>query len=157
MPGAVLAPALVLAVALAPPARSAEPCTELTALVDAAGADFPNGGAAPEERETSPLLRDAETCAVTTAISGRREYHCAWVFPYRAVDALAAFDSLNGVIEQCFPKHGPVETDQGVNHPDFYDLRQYPLDRADLSVSLKDKVALQKTYVFLRIRSTDPE
>lgn len=38
-----------------------------------------------------------------------------------------------------------------VNHPDSYDLLQFNFGPAIVSVSLKDKAALAKTYVFLRI------
>ena len=38
------------------------------------------------------------------------------------------------------------------HHPDTYALRRYETPRAEVSVSLKDKIALGRTFVFIRVQ-----
>ena len=60
---------------------------------------------------------------------------------------------LDGVTS-CFGAGAVVSSDTGVNHPDTYDLQMFRTVAGTVSVSLKDKGALQQTYVFLRIEKT---
>ena len=98
-----------------------------------------------------PPLSGAESCSMTLALSGARAYHCAWPFPFRSDDAQSAFTKINDALAQCFGDRTEAGRDQGVNHPDSYDQRQYPLDRAMVTASIKDKSAQQKTYVFIGV------
>jgi hypothetical protein len=84
-------------------------------------------------------------------LSGQRGVFCAWQFTYRAGAATAAFQALLDETAKCLgPAAGPIR-DQAVNHPDFYDLRRFLVLDAEIGISIKDKAALQQTYVFLRI------
>ena len=78
-------------------------------------------------------------------------YHCQWSHSFRSDAAQAAFDDLGETVAACFPAAKAVR-DQPVNHPDFYDLRSYDLGGTELALSLKDKAALGKTFVFLHVR-----
>lgn len=42
-----------------------------------------------------------------------------------------------------------------MNHPDSYAARRYELARAEVRLSVKDKAALGKTFVFIRVQSSD--
>jgi hypothetical protein len=65
------------------------------------------------------------------------------------MQSLDAFESLLGQVEACA---NPIAADpSSVNHPDSYDLRQFSSGVGMISVSLKDKGALNQTYVFLRV------
>ncbi len=89
-------------------------------------------------------------CDTSLGLSGTRAYHCGWAFAYRSSRASETFNMLNRDIRRCL---GPLETgmkDVHVNHPDSYDLRQYFKDGVTISLALKDKASLQKTYVLLR-------
>ncbi|SPH18005.1 hypothetical protein DEA8626_01535 [Defluviimonas aquaemixtae] len=147
----VICAVLALAVWLAGTARAAEHCGEVNALVNAARSNFQGiatGGTAP----AAPQAPDAvANCAVSPSLSGANVYHCAWQYQYRSTRAHRAFDALQGLIRDCFGNRAHMRKDQGVNHPDSYDLRQYRLDSVEMSVSIKDKAAQQATFVFLRI------
>ncbi len=72
-----------------------------------------------------------------------------WQFDYRAAEAEVAFNALLDQMRRCAPEAGTE--DQGVNHPDFYDLRLFRVEGREVGVSLKDKGALQQTLVFLTV------
>jgi hypothetical protein len=86
---------------------------------------------------------------MTMGLGGVKAYHCAWEFEYRAEVALSTFARFDTELAACFETTS--QHDQGVNHPDFYDLREYTVDGAVVRVSLKDKGALQLTYVFVAV------
>lgn len=91
---------------------------------------------------------DVVTCTQSIALGGQSQLHCGWAFAYRDAAAQAAFQAGLQQLDQCFEQTTP---DQDVNHPDFYDLRLFISDDFEIGLSLKDKAALQETYVFLRI------
>lgn len=89
------------------------------------------------------------TCSTSLDLSGARAQNCRWPFAYRAPEATEAFNAVLQATTACLDVQ-PV-SDQDVNHPDSYDLRTFHTDTAQIAVSIKDKGALQQTYVFLRI------
>ena len=91
------------------------------------------------------------TCSTSLELSGARAQNCRWPFTYRAPEATEAFDAVLKATAACLGVQ-PV-ADQDVNHPDSYDLRTFHTDTAQVAVSIKDKGALQQTYVFLRINT----
>ncbi len=93
------------------------------------------------------------TCSRSIATGGAQSVHCSWPFAYRSVAARQNFDTLLLNLAQCFDKGITVSSGQGVNHPDSYDLRLFTSDKAAITASLKDKGALQQTFVFLRAES----
>ena len=118
-------------------------CTSLKALVTEARSNF---------ADSPPVaLKGAQSCRLTRNLAAPDAYFCAWDFPYRAPKADQTFARFNQSAQTCFDDLTALDADQPVNHPDSYDLRQYRLGDINLSVSLKDKTALQKTYVFIRI------
>ncbi|MDH3665933.1 MAG: hypothetical protein OEN23_03295 [Paracoccaceae bacterium] len=97
-----------------------------------------------------PAPRGAEECGRSVNLAGQTAVHCAWAFALRAPEARAFFDGVAGSVTTCFGTEIKPIRDLGVNHPDSYDLRQYRIEDVTLSISLKDKAALGKTYVFAR-------
>ena len=88
-------------------------------------------------------------CAPSRGLGGTVALHCAWPFEYRSMQALDAFDYLLGQVAACA---NPIAADpSSVSHPDSYDMRQFSSGMGVISVSLKDKGALNQTYVFLRV------
>jgi hypothetical protein len=88
-------------------------------------------------------------CAPSRGLGGTVSLHCAWPFEYRSMQSLDAFESLLGQVAACA---NPIAADtSSVNHPDSYDLRQFSSGVGVISVSPKDKGALNQTYVFLRV------
>ena len=121
-------PLLLLAFGLASvpagAAHAADLCTEIRRLVSEADANFSDRSAA------LPVLSGAEDCGVTRSLSGPRSYHCRWAFPLRSAAAHGAFEALERSLRSCVGESAPMAGDQGVNHPDSYDLRRYRSGRA---------------------------
>ena len=134
--------ALLLLLAAPGVARAGDLCADVERLM----ADASSGFAA------SPALAEASDCEVT-ATGKKRVYQCSWEHPHRAAEAYAHYDAFVQELDGCLgPQTTPV-ADQSVNHPDFFALRRYPMPGADVSVSVKDKSALNRTFVFLRIQA----
>ncbi len=95
-------------------------------------------------------------CSASLILGGGQQVQCGWPFAYRSDEATAAFDRLNETVAACLGPDAASSRDQSVNHPDFYDLRLYHIAGRQTAVSLKDKAALQRTYVFLRISRETP-
>ena len=112
-------------------------CADLTALADGSAAEISLPSGAPG------------ICTTSLDLSGARALNCRWPFDYRAQAATDAFDTLLDATAKCLNTGGT--TDQGVNHPDSYDLRMFATPTAQISVSIKDKGALQQTFIFLRV------
>lgn len=136
-------------------AKAQDFCASIDALIDHARSGFAaiavesTGGAG--EQAASLALAGASTCRVTRQGKGRR-YHCAWAFPLRARGAANTFEAFAGQLDACLAGRATLHGDSGVNHPDSYAARRYELERAEVSLSLKDKAALGKTFVFIRVR-----
>jgi hypothetical protein len=108
----------------------------------------PNGAAG--DHDVTLTLAGASYCFVTKKPK-RNLYHCGWEFPFRAKQAYDTFDEFDRDVNDCIGQHATVHNDQSVNHPDFYALRRYETEQADVSVSVKDKSALSRTFVFIRV------
>ena len=130
-------------------------CTDIDYLIDQAQSEFakivgePNGDAG--DYSVTRTLSGASYCFVTKK-SKRNWYHCSWEFPYRAKDAFDTFDEFVREMSECIGQHATVHADQSVNHPDYYSLRRYEMEQAEVSVSVKDKVSLGRTFVFIRVQ-----
>lgn len=92
---------------------------------------------------------DAATCQTARETTGEALF-CHGEHPFRSQTALKQAKRLEAALTACF---GSVETtkDATVNHPDSYDARHFDVEGARISLSIKDKGALGKTLVFLRI------
>jgi hypothetical protein len=114
-------------------------CEDMAALGNDGGMlASPDGGAIVE-------------CTTSLQLGGEVQTQCGWPFAYRSQDAADAFTRLNDTVVDCLGTDVMITQDQSVNHPDFYDLRMYQSEAQEIGVSLKDKAALQQTYVFLRL------
>lgn len=100
---------------------------------------------------TLPSVADLETvCTRSLSLTGAQAVNCAFAFEYRSGAAKAAFDATQDALTGCLGAKTQVTLDQAVNHPDFYDLRVFRTPHGEVGLSLKDKGALQQTYVFVR-------
>lgn len=137
-------------------AKAAALCEGVNALVVHARSNFSDGTAQSAVAAARPLA-DAEKCTMSRSDSGANAYHCIWGFPYRDVAASAFFGAVDADLRGCFADSARFAADQGVNHPDTYDQRRYGLDDVVVTVSLKDKSALGRTYVFLGVYGSVPD
>lgn len=90
-------------------------------------------------------------CSTSLGLSGATAVNCAWPHTFRDGSARAAFDEALVALQTCVGGQSAATRDQDVNHPDYYDLRLFRTDKGEVGLSLKDKGALQQTYVFLRV------
>lgn len=134
-----LVASLATAFLAAVPARSAEVCTDLKHVLRLA-----------QNGVTDPIPTGAESCASSRTGSGEVAIHCAWAFPYREHRATEMFEALARSVSDCLGAETEPIPDLGVNHPDSYYLHHFRVADATLAVSMKDKAALGKTYIFIR-------
>ena len=89
-------------------------------------------------------------CAVDTSAAdcASEPGACRWTFDLGTPQSRDIYDGLRAALAGC--SDARPERDQGVNHPDFYDAWAFQIDGARVTLSIKDKSALGKTYVVLR-------
>lgn len=137
---------LLVALCVASPVFADGFCDRLDGLIQGQTLDaamtFPNSAV------------EAESCRPSLGLGGTKAVNCAWPFDYRAPEARAKFEQMVARVETCLGTGAAAEKDGLVNHPDSYDLRTYAIPTGSVAVSLKDKGALQKTYVFLKVERT---
>ena len=95
-------------------------------------------------------------CTKSLTLGGGSSTNCFWRFEYRAAAATEFFERLLMDVVNCIGTPETTTRDKGVNHPDFYDLRQFSSEFGTVGLSLKDKGGLQETYVFLRLTPKIP-
>jgi hypothetical protein len=100
-----------------------------------------------------PPTAPAVECKPVLTQAGVTAQHCAWGFEYRSNESAEFFETLFWAVSQCIGVGTKAEQDQSVSHPDFYDLRVFSTQEGEVGVSIKDKGALQQTYVFLRVQA----
>jgi len=93
--------------------------------------------------------RDA-TCATYLTEAGTTGTSCHWSFSFRDPIAKDEAAQIWAALATCRP-NGTSASDQPVNHPDSYDLRAWRTEAATYAISVKDKGALNRTLVFLRV------
>ena len=146
IPRRAIGAVLLLLLPFASHADDSERCTPLNALVAQAAS-------ATEDPHALSALSDqlkAEQCGTALSETAAREIHCRWSFDYRSDESVEMQDRMASDIRDCLHA-STISPEQGVNHPDTYDQQLYRAGDMALSVSLKDKAALQRSFVFLRI------
>ena len=146
-----IAALLLSALVAAHPAHAAHAvglCPAVEALLNAARGNFAGD---PPAVPVAPAGAAAALCGLSLTLSGARSYQCGWPFAFREPLATDTFAAFVRELDGCFGPEAATGDDQAVNHPDSYELRRYVLPDAEIAVSLKDKSALGKTYVFLRV------
>lgn len=142
--------ALILAATQVSAAYADDACADLDTLIQYARSDR---DFTMHTLQFADLLESTPGECATVRVLGAGVMHvCRWEYVYRSPDARGAFEKLNEKLKSCFGERTQEVHDQGVNHPDFYDLRQYQIGDVWLSVSMKDKGALRKSYVSLRFQ-----
>lgn len=128
-------------------------CSDVDRLVAEASVNFPKDASV----EPTGAITAGGTCDLSLQLDGSRVYRCYWKHAYRDADALAAFETKDRMLQTCTASKARAPQDQQVNHPDSYDLRTYQAGNVRLTASIKDKAALQETYVFLAIYGVTPD
>ena len=139
-------------------AQAQDLCGDIDTLIEQSRSGFSEiatkGKGAAGEHGVTLALAGASSCSVTRK-SKRTWYHCAWEFPHRAEQAYDTFDRFVERLNDCVGRRATVHSDRSVNHPDHYASRRYELNQAEVSVSIKDKSALGRSFVFIRVQSSD--
>lgn len=103
------------------------------------------------------LGQSPATCSFSLDTHGAKSANCNWAFSYRSAEANGAFKDMLAELSACADMASGIETDQSVNHPDFYDLRLMRITGGEMGLSIKDKAAIQQTLVFLRLTPAKPK
>ena len=119
-------------------------CAGLKTLTDAAVTDF------RDLTGSGADLVGAENCVLSLAAGGVRRTTCRWRFDYRDPAAAEAFTRMEGAVQACLPAL-TRSREPGVNHPDTFDQRRYGDGDIEVTLSLKDKVALDTSFIFLGV------
>lgn len=148
---------MVLLTTLAP-AYALDLCADIETLIDQSRVQFadiaePADGNA-NDRAVTLMLPGASACSLA-GTSNRSVYQCRWEFPHRAAQASETYDALVRGVDDCIGERAKLHTDQSVNHPDYYALRRYEMAPANVSVSIKDKSALDRTIVFVTVQGAN--
>ena len=129
-------------------------CSNINLLIDAAPRNFFD---MPVDRTEGSNGHDAvlklegsSDCAIRQLLDGKL-YSCTWEFQHRDAKAYKTFDEFGQKLKKCIGDRAALSDDQSVNHPDFYDSRIFLLDRVKVAVSVKDKSALGRTFVFVSV------
>ena len=93
---------------------------------------------------------DGARCSTYLTAAGNTGASCHWEFAFREDAALVYADDLWSALTTCRPGE-TLGADQLVNHPDSYDLREWATPDSGYFISVKDKGALNRTLVFLRV------
>ncbi len=89
------------------------------------------------------------SCNLSHQLDGKTGMHCSWPFAYRSDASQSAFADMLDQVSACGAK---IEGEQStVSHPDSYDQRLFQVGNQIVSVALKDKSALDETYIFLSV------
>lgn len=118
------------------------------ALADCAGLLKRDAAAA-----ASLFAPDTAICPTAQQTTGEALF-CYSEHPFRSETALIRAEQLETELSACFAAV-PTIADVTVNHPDSYDVRHFNVQGARISLSVKDKGALGKTLIFLRIVETE--
>lgn len=103
-----------------------------------------------DRRDTSDTALTGADCSTYATANATAGVSCYWTHPYRDPAAQARATGLWRMLQQCRAGQ-PLVRGSGVNHPDSYDLRQWAHGRDVYAVSVKDKAALDRTLVFIRV------
>ena len=99
-----------------------------------------------------PPRLGADECSIALGEARTQIYFCSWRFDYRSGEARQFFGELERRLIACLKPSSPARDDQPVNHPDSFIQQTYAVNGVDLSMSVKDKSPLQKTFVFFRMQ-----
>lgn len=99
----------------------------------------PSGASAPE----------GAACKQYLTLNASMGVSCHWTFSLRDRQATHFADAIWSEIKMCRDGQASA-SDLRVNHPDSYALREWISDAGIFSVSVKDKIALDNTLVFIR-------
>ena len=129
------------------------PCRVIDGLMDRAHQNFTaQSGNADWMNALQPAGTD--TCALANGEAGLRLYYCSWSFPYRTGEARRWFHQLDQKIGTCVNNQQQPKQDDPVNHPDSFILKSIQARGVEVSVSVKDKAALDRSLVFIRFQKT---
>lgn len=134
-------------------AQSSAFCTTLNGLGDHSsekGQTLTASELFPDSDLGASAIEHQGDCQISS--SGQYVLTCTWQFPYRSEFAAARFEAIRELIAKSADDPADVTKDQNVNHPDYYEAYYYDMGNHVLSASIKDKGALQKTLVFLRMK-----
>jgi len=108
-----------------------------------------------DRQNASGTALTGAACSTYATANATAGFSCYWTHPYRDAAAQARASGLWQMLQHCRAGQ-PLVRGGGVNHPDSYDLREWAHGRDVYAVSVKDKAALDRTLVFVRVEPGRP-
>lgn len=144
---------IVLVICLALRNDSSTLCSDLEYLRSQSLRDFEEISLAStmvplDEESTSFTLDGASSCFLVFDPE-RSSYQCNWEHEQQD-DAERAFRSLSEEVGACLAP-ATAREDASVNHPDFWASSYFELPGQAISVSLKNKLLLKKSFVSIQV------
>jgi hypothetical protein len=129
-------------------------CPDLLYLIEQSTAEFSSIREDTKSEfdgyDAALVLSGASYCAILQDAE-KTTYRCVWTYPRGDAQAHTTFQRLAKEMRTCIGTRAEEQTDQSVNHPDFYASRYYQLPSGRASVNIKDKTSLRSTLVSIRI------
>ena len=91
-------------------------------------------------------------CALFVGTDRADGTSCRWEYGFRDTGAVSYASQLAALLKTCRTVQ-ELPADQPVNHPDSYGLSQWTAEGAVFRISVKDKGALGRTYVFFALET----
>lgn len=98
---------------------------------------------------TEQIPPEGAQCDLYLTETAQTGTSCRWGFDFRAPEATTFAATLWQQLTDCRPRQR-LGDDLLVNHPDSYDLREWATEVGNFALSVKDKGALEQSFVFLR-------
>ena len=105
-------------------------------------------------KNDASLGQPGATCTVSSLLDGTEQSTCYWSYVYRSDEVHTRVEELRVGIEECLGSKSALPADQTVNHPDSFALYRYEGQGLRVSLSLKDKAALQQSLIFLSLSAS---
>ena len=102
-----------------------------------------------KQRVAALFAPHTATCQTALQTTGETLV-CYSEHPFRSETATDLAAEIEAEIAACFDAPAR-QSDTGVNHPDSYSARWFDVGEARIYLSVKDKGALEKTLVFVRV------
>ena len=126
-------------------------CTDLIYLMEQSESQFSE--IKDQERDGNKLqliFADAEDCRFSLGLNSS-SYQCFWKYDLGSEQAVTQLELLRKETKKCIGHLYAEESDDSVNHPDFYLAYFYVFPNGQVNIALKDKSVTMNTYVSVRV------
>lgn len=141
----------------AQPSHAGEIGKFCASLNDALATISPEHHTIDKGAQAKAIFPTAHQCDTAKALSGNVSLYCLWSYPFRHPEAKNAYIFMGKSAVSCEDFSAVEATKTGVNHPDTYAQSLFSSHKMSVSISLKDKAELEKTFLTVAITPVNRE